>query len=242
MALFNSEEIKKKLEETKIAAAKAKEERVKKRQAEKELMKTMTLDERIEYLNEQSIRLSQEIQEEKLQQKFSKPYQVSINYFGMHPSIPKECKVTFRMTEESICVDTLFKGTFEIKYNQINSCNMQLEEEVIQRFTATRIALFGPFALAMKKKKVNKTKYIVIECDDFVVTLDGDSKYSEDILQGINYHLRNYRENNPTQDSIQISVMTNDPYSEIKKAKELLDMGIITQEEFDIKKKQLLNL
>lgn len=35
---------------------------------------------------------------------------------------------------------------------------------------------------------------------------------------------------------------TIDPYEEVKKAKELLDMGIITQEEFDIKKKQLLGL
>ena len=33
-----------------------------------------------------------------------------------------------------------------------------------------------------------------------------------------------------------------DPYEEVKKAKELLDMGIITQEEFDIKKKELLGL
>ncbi len=34
----------------------------------------------------------------------------------------------------------------------------------------------------------------------------------------------------------------NDPYEEIKKAKELLDMGILTQEEFDAKKKELLGL
>lgn len=34
----------------------------------------------------------------------------------------------------------------------------------------------------------------------------------------------------------------NDPYEEIKKAKELLDMGILTQEEFDKKKKKLLGL
>ena len=33
-----------------------------------------------------------------------------------------------------------------------------------------------------------------------------------------------------------------DPYEEIKKAKELLDMGIITQEEFEQKKNKLLNL
>lgn len=35
---------------------------------------------------------------------------------------------------------------------------------------------------------------------------------------------------------------SSDPYEEIKKAKELLDMGILTQEEFDLKKKELLGL
>lgn len=35
---------------------------------------------------------------------------------------------------------------------------------------------------------------------------------------------------------------SNDPYEELKKLKELLDMNIITQEEFDTKKKELLNL
>ena len=33
-----------------------------------------------------------------------------------------------------------------------------------------------------------------------------------------------------------------DPYEEIKKLKELLDMGIIREEEFAMKKKELLNL
>ena len=35
---------------------------------------------------------------------------------------------------------------------------------------------------------------------------------------------------------------TEDPYEELKKLKELLDLGIITEEEFDAKKKQLLDL
>ena len=35
---------------------------------------------------------------------------------------------------------------------------------------------------------------------------------------------------------------SKDPVMEIKKYKELLDSGIITQEEFDTKKKQLLDL
>lgn len=39
-----------------------------------------------------------------------------------------------------------------------------------------------------------------------------------------------------------ISTKTLDPYEEVKKAKELLDMGIITQEEFDKKKADILGL
>ena len=38
------------------------------------------------------------------------------------------------------------------------------------------------------------------------------------------------------------TAFTVSPTEEIKKYKELLDMGIITQEEFDAKKKQLLGL
>ena len=34
----------------------------------------------------------------------------------------------------------------------------------------------------------------------------------------------------------------SDPYEELKKAKELYDLGIITQDEFEEKKKQLLGL
>ncbi|WP_028042120.1 SHOCT domain-containing protein [Candidatus Stoquefichus massiliensis] len=38
------------------------------------------------------------------------------------------------------------------------------------------------------------------------------------------------------------SKVSNDPIEEVKKLKELLDMGILSQEEFDKKKKELLNL
>lgn len=37
-------------------------------------------------------------------------------------------------------------------------------------------------------------------------------------------------------------VKADDPYEEIKKLKELLDMGIITEEEFDLKKKNILGI
>lgn len=49
----------------------------------------------------------------------------------------------------------------------------------------------------------------------------------------------------PTEDTVlneTNNITDSNPYEEIKKLKELLDMGIINQEEFDIKKKELLGL
>ena len=46
----------------------------------------------------------------------------------------------------------------------------------------------------------------------------------------------------PKPKEVQIPKELQDQLNELKKFKELLDMGIITQEEFDAKKKQLLGL
>ena len=53
------------------------------------------------------------------------------------------------------------------------------------------------------------------------------------------------RQSKPVSAPVAIPVVKEVPVNnveEIKKYKELLDMGIITQEEFDAKKKQLLGL
>ena len=46
-----------------------------------------------------------------------------------------------------------------------------------------------------------------------------------------------YQSSQPVQ-----QVKADDPYEEVKKLKELLDMGIITEEEFDLKKKNILGI
>ncbi|MDO5294029.1 MAG: SHOCT domain-containing protein [bacterium] len=42
--------------------------------------------------------------------------------------------------------------------------------------------------------------------------------------------------------SVEVNTKTLDKFEQVKKYKELLDSGILTQEEFDIKKKELLSL
>ena len=50
------------------------------------------------------------------------------------------------------------------------------------------------------------------------------------------------RTENPEVRETSCSVNNMDPYEELKKLKELLDMGILTEEEFQLKKKQILGL
>lgn len=66
-------------------------------------------------------------------------------------------------------------------------------------------------------------------------------------ISGLNYAINKTEPytipNNHEPEEINNSCnLRDDPYEEIKKAKELLDLGIITHEEFEQKKKELLNL
>ncbi|MEG2610493.1 MAG: SHOCT domain-containing protein [Bacilli bacterium] len=159
-----------------------------------------------------------------------------LKYYGGHPLYSKEEAVYLSVNESEITVDR--KGLtgsceiFTVNLEDIKKVTIEKEEEVIRRYTATRLALFGPFALAMKKKKVNKKEYLVIECKDFILTFDSNPKLCETIYLKVN----NYKKN----DNKQLGQIEN--LEQIKKLKELLDICAITQEEFDIKKKELLGI
>jgi len=58
---------------------------------------------------------------------------------------------------------------------------------------------------------------------------------AQEIFEVLYNAFKNYKENEETENK-------NSPADEIKKYKQLLDEGIITQKEFDLKKKQLLDL
>ena len=60
--------------------------------------------------------------------------------------------------------------------------------------------------------------------------------------EGISKFVSKFSKKSEKEEKVEVKEDNKDPYEEIKKLKELLDMGIITQEEFDKKKKELLNL
>lgn len=162
-----------------------------------------------------------------------------LKYYGGHPLLSKENQLFISVRDFKLIAEigvnltgSKRKVIFEVPLQNINKVSIEKEEEVIRRYTATRIALFGPFALAMKKKKVNKKDYLVIECNDFILTFDSNAELCKLIYSKVN----EVRNNN----SINLNQSNN--LDQIKKLKELLDMAAITQEEFDVKKKELLGI
>ena len=141
-------------------------------------------------------------------------------------------KFGFKLSEDSIS-----KG-FETK--PLNDVTARLESgsELQARVTMTRLVALGVFAFAAKKKKGGE-KYLTIEGPDFVWTAEvkRDKKDIDKAMKFINQVNTNSK---IYSKSMQINSSTTSIADELKKFKELLDSGAITQEEFEIQKSKLL--
>lgn len=77
---------------------------------------------------------------------------------------------------------TFSKGTISYKRTKGPVFGVQARVstagQINERFTATRLALMGPFALAFKKKKDLRQLYLVVEGDGFgfLVEIDPDKR------------------------------------------------------------------
>lgn len=160
-------------------------------------------------------------------------------------------------------------GKHRLPISTITAIGFNTQQEIESRFTATRIFLLGVFSLAFKKRKKRNEKFITVEYNDGlegVIIFGGKEtslvynalreayKQHLDLLSYLEAHNLNYVEEDielvdeteedfeAEDNEVDVNEQASDPYEEVKKAKELLDMGIISQEEFDTKKKELLGL
>ena len=141
-------------------------------------------------------------------------------------------KFGFNLSEDSIS-----KG---LETKPLNDVTARLESgsELQARVTMTRLVALGVFAFAAKKKKGGE-KYLTIEGPDFVWTAEvkRDKKDIDKAMKFINQINTNSK---IYSKSMQITSSTTSIDDELKKFKELLDSGAITQEEFEIQKSKLL--
>lgn len=77
---------------------------------------------------------------------------------------------------------------------------------------------------------------------DFICTSKLSIKINDFMFKNSEYNEDDFDELENDNEIKSEEVKLSDPYEELKKLKELLDMGIINEEEFEMKKKELLNL
>jgi hypothetical protein len=126
----------------------------------------------------------------------------------------------------------------DVKWHEITAVAAEGPDAMRERFTATRIALLGPFALALPKKMKNEC-YLVVEGafgEFFFAVKRGSVQELRAELAPLSVHMRHGASANKPSDGEAIRV----PIVEaLKELVQLRDHGELTQEEFLMAKADL---
>lgn len=167
---------------------------------------------------------------------------MALNYCGGIPELPKPTLLEMIVTNNGIELILGFKKRFIIPISEIQDVTMKTDEQLSKDVTLTRLLLLGVFAFGAKKKTKQITNYLVIEYMSNGILCSGI--FTGDIVatrySSIVVALQSYLKENPKSNSPNIAL--NDTSLEIEKFYNLSQQGIISEEEFIAKKKQLLGL
>ena len=140
------------------------------------------------------------------------------------------------------------KPLFSIPFSKVVRIRAGEKDQLNQRVTATRIAILGPYAMAVPKNESSSYQFVSIDIIDSFgneqpILFSGD--YIRDFYQKVYrafelYKLASSSIPNQCQNNKETPPMNY--IEELKQLKELLDLGIISKEEFEMKKKQILNI
>lgn len=170
-----------------------------------------------------------------------------IEYLGGHPLKTDKAQCVFHIYEYGIEIDFMDQYSkppvIHIPLNEVVSCNIETKEQIEDRITLTRMLAFGIYSFAMKKKEKKIDKYLTLvikneQSVESIIIFNGED--CPEVHSQIIPILTNFRKNNPIDRHVVQKEFI--PFEELKKLKELLDLEIITQDEFNIKKKELLKL
>ena len=176
-----------------------------------------------------------------------------LEYKGGHPALKKEKNCDLKITNEKVTINCGWSDA-TIEFKDITGLHFETSEQISRRVTVTRLIALNVFAFALKKKQKDTTKYLTIDFNDNgienTVVIGGKNAqvaHSKLYERYAGYKKRQQMEEEKNSELIEdnstsSTAVDTDPYEELKKLKELLDMGIINEEEFESKKKELLNL
>lgn len=168
---------------------------------------------------------------------------LKLEYKGGHPALTKEKDCNLKITNEDITISYGISSA-TINYSAVTNIGFETAEQISRRITATRLVTLGVFAFAFKKKKKDSEKYLTVDFkeNNIECAVMFSGKRAQDAYSRLYERYSNYLKRNNIQNTSEKQLSASDPYEELKKVKELLDMNVISQEEFNKKKKELLGL
>jgi len=169
-------------------------------------------------------------------------------YMGGHPDWGTSGKGTLEVNNDKVNFKSglLGIGGFQIPIKDVKGCSLQTQEQISHDVTLSRLLLFGVFAFGMKKKKVDTTRYLVITYtqngieNSIVFQSDSVDILSSAIMKARQVYAKNHPEVQQQQTKSD-NTQADDIPTQIKKLSDLKDQGILTKEEFETKKKDLLS-
>ncbi len=168
---------------------------------------------------------------------------IQVEYMGGYGD-KRKAKGTLTFFEKQTEFSAPLSTKFTILNSQIKDVVIEGKDEVNRRVTVTRLLAVGIFAFALKKKNKDQESYITLELTDGQeVILFVDNKAPMALRAKLAKVISAVKQANvssqsqATQPANQSSVA-----DELTKLATLKEQGILTEEEFTAKKKQLLGL
>jgi hypothetical protein len=116
--------------------------------------------------------------------------------------------------------------------------------QILQRFTVTRLALLGPFGLALPKSKDRREVFLTIEGDDFafVVPVDPTTQMAaRQFAARVNAVSKQAAIGGMTEGPPTTEPTVNGVEHALTELQRLLERGLITSAEFDAKRAEILS-
>ena len=168
---------------------------------------------------------------------------MSFNYCGGIPEMTNPDSVEIVPGPKAVEIVRAWGKNIKIPIESIRDVSLKSEEQISKDVTLTRLFLLGIFAFGAKKKTKQVTNYLVIEYESGGVSCSGiftgdkAAKVYSQIAKMRQLYLRDHP---PAADNA--APPSLDCSAEIEKYYHLMEQGILTQEEFQAKKNQLLGL
>ena len=167
-----------------------------------------------------------------------------VTHLGGLPELTENGIYTVVANNAGITFQTgTFKKTDFITYAWSDiDASVGTEEELKERLTLSRIALVGPFAVFFRKKSTKVEYFLTISKGDdhglFKVAPASNSNFKP-VKSLIEMHQRPISR---TESQTSPAPAAVDPLNRLEKLARLLEQGILTQDEFDKKKAEILDL